>query len=235
MITISYKYELSLSVPLYNEQECMESEIGEILKEFDSRKINYELVLVNNGSNDRTQELLKKIKRGNKRVKIIDLKKNVGFGGGIIAGLNKAEGEYVGFTCSDGQISPVDTLKILKTLKTENLDLCKARRVVRYDGFTRYILSKFYNTLILLLFFIRIKDINGYPIIMKQKVYKNLDIKSKNWMINLEILSKALKNKYKLGDIPVTFRARVRGRSHVKVETPINFLIQLLRFRFLNK
>lgn len=234
MVTIAYKYELSLSVPLYNEQECVENDIGEILKEFDSRKINYELVLINNGSKDRTRELLEKIKKENKRVKIIHLKKNVGFGGGIIAGLNKAEGEYVGFTCSDGQISPADTLEILKKLKTENLDLCKARRVIRYDGFTRYMLSKFYNTLILLLFFIRVKDINGYPLIMKQKVYKNLDIRSKNWIINLEILSKALKNKYKLGDVPVVFRARARGRSHVKVGTPLNFLIQLLRFRFLN-
>ena len=152
-----------------------------------------------------------------------------------MAGLNKAEGGDIGFTCSDGQVSPADTLKILKKLKTENLDLCKARRVVRYDGFVRYVLSKLYNTLILLLFLIRIKDINGYPLIMKQNVYKNLNIKSRNWMINLEILSKALKNKYGLGDVPVAFRARTKGKSHVKIRTPIDFLIQLLRFRLLCK
>ena len=213
----------------------MENDIGEILNEFDSRKIDYELILVNNGSKDKTQEFLEEIKKENKRVKIIHLKNNAGFGGGIIAGLNKAEGKYVGFTCSDGQISPADTLEILKKLKTENLDLCKARRVARHDGFIRYILSKFYNTLILLLFFIRVKDINGYPLIMKQKVYKNLDIKLKNWMINLEILSKVLKNKYKLGDVPVTFRARRRGISHVKFGTPVNFLMQLIRFRFFGR
>lgn len=235
MVAITYKYELSLSVPLYNEQECVENDIGGILREFDSRKINYELVLVNNGSIDRTGQLIDDIKKKNKRVKVIHLKKNAGFGGGIIAGLNKAEGMYVGFTCSDGQISPADTLKILEKLKTENLDLCKARRVVRHDGFIRYVLSKLYNSLISLLFFVRIKDINGYPLIMQQKVYKNLNIKSKNWMINVEILSKALKDKYKVGDVPVTFRARTRGKSHVKIGTPINFLIQLLRFRFSRK
>ena len=91
------------------------------MKEFDSRKISYELVLVDNGSIDRTGQLIDDIKKRNKRVKVIHLKKNAGFGGGIIAGLNKAEGMYVGFTCSDGQISPADTLKILEKLKTENL------------------------------------------------------------------------------------------------------------------
>ncbi len=224
--------ELSLAVPLYNEQECVQTDILELVKAFEKRKINYELLLVNNGSKDDTGKLISALAKKYKRVRAIQLKKNLGFGGGINAGMRAGKGRYVGFTCSDGQVSPDDTLKVLNALKTRNLDVCKTRRTSRHDGWQRFVLSRGYNAIIAVLFLLPIADINGYPVIMKRDVYSAINLKAKNWMINVEILTKARKLGYKIGDVAVTFLAREQGASHVRLSTPMNFMVQLLRYRF---
>lgn len=225
------KPELSLSVPLYNEQDCVGTDIFALIKAFEKRKVDYELLLVDNGSKDRTGELIDALAKKYKKVRAIHLKRNQGFGGGINAGLREASGRFVGFTCSDGQVSPDDTLKVLKALRERGLDVAKTRRTSRHDGWQRKVLSAGYNAIIAVLFLLPIIDINGYPVIMRREVYRHLDLKARNWMINVEILTKARRHGYRIGDVPVTFLAREQGSSHVKLSTPMNFMGQLLRYR----
>ena len=226
--------ELSLTLPLYNEEICAQDIILDLIKTFDEAKINYELVLVDNASTDRTPKIVEDFAKKYPKIYAIHLQKNLRFGGGVTTGLKNCRGKYLGFTAGDGQVTAVDTLRIYNFLKSSGFDICKATRIDRKERLIRNILSIVYNFLVFLLFFRAIPDVNGYPMIMKRVAYEKINPSSKNWMINIEILQKANKNKLKVASIPVKYSRRKSGRSHVNSSTLLEFIIQLLSFRFAN-
>jgi glycosyltransferase involved in cell wall biosynthesis len=224
--------EISLSMPLYNEESCVRKTVKDLSNEFKKNKVNYELILVNNGSNDSTPEIIDQLHKENPdRIKTLHLKKNIGYGGGILAGMKKGKGYYVGFTCGDGQISPKDTIRVFRFTKNEDLDFCKTIRVCRKDGIFREVISFFYNFMTFLFFLSFFNDVNGYPVIMKRSVFKKLKIRSKNYIMNLEILLKTKRNKLRVGNVPITFHERFKGKGHVKTYTLFEFFKQLITFK----
>jgi glycosyltransferase involved in cell wall biosynthesis len=228
-----HKPELSLVIPCYNEEKNIKSVAGSLIGALNKSGIDYELVLVDNGSNDNTNKEIRKLAGRNRRIKVSVVRKNQGYGFGVMAGLNQANGRFIGWTCADGQVSPGDTLKIFNELKTNGLDICKARRVARYDGFGRRVASAGYNTLLKAMFFMDMSDVNGYPKIMKSECYDAMKVKSRNWFFDTEVLIKALNNGYKIGSVPVEFKERKEGKSKVRLSTVLDFSKDLLRYRLL--
>ena len=108
------KPELSLTIPIYNEEGGIEETIKSLIKEFDKEKLNYELVLVNHGSIDNTHKILDELAIKNERLKVHNLPKNLGYGGGIQYGFENSLGKYIGFTCADEEILPEDVYRIFK-------------------------------------------------------------------------------------------------------------------------
>ena len=226
--------ELSITLPLYNEEACARDIVTDLTKAFNENKLNYEIILVDNASTDNTPIIIERLAKELRNIKTVHLKKNIRFGGGVSAGLRNCRGSYLGFTASDGQVSAHDLLKIYNFLKSSRYDICKAKRIDREENFVRQILSGGYNFLIFLLFFKAIQDVNGYPVIMRRDAYEQLKLSSKNWMINIEILHKARKHKLKLTNVPVKYHKRKGGKSHVNSSTLLEFIIQLLSFRLSN-
>lgn len=224
------KYDISLSIPHYNEEENVARNIPLIFDTFKKENIGLEIVAVDNGSRDRTLEELKKAGKKYPGLKIIRLEKNAGFGGGINAGLRECTGTITGFTCADTQIKPEDVVKVYRKISKENLDVVKANRVKRFDGAHRFVLTNFFNCLCRTIFRIKIRDINGYPVLMRDAVFKKMQLKKKNWMINIEILVKAKLLKAKFGEVDVVFYKRTKGKSVVKIKTILDFLLQILVF-----
>ncbi|MEW6075880.1 MAG: glycosyltransferase family 2 protein, partial [Candidatus Omnitrophota bacterium] len=128
---------LSLVIPLYNEADNIRELIGTLSAALEKEKIEYELVLVDNGSSDATGALIEEYARADNRIRRVNVRKNIGYGWGIIKGLEAAEGEHLGFMCGDGQIKPADVVRVYRKLTEERLDLCKVRRVYREDGLQR--------------------------------------------------------------------------------------------------
>jgi len=226
-----YACEFSLVIPFYNEEDNAEDVLKSLAAEFRKEGLDYEIIAVDNGSRDRTPAILKKLSAGEGRIKVATVEKNEGYGWGITRGFKKAKGRYVGFMCGDGQIAPADVVKVFRRIVTDKLDFCKTRRVVRYDGLSRKIMSVGYNVMLPLLFGIRTQDINGTPKVMKHELYDRLDIKSKDWFIDTEMMVKVHRLKAKTGDVEVEFRKRERGRSNVRFIIILEFLNNLLKFR----
>lgn len=205
--------ELSLAIPFYNEEECAKQVTEQLVSTFKTKKVDYELILINNGSTDRTPQILREMAEKNKNLKLVDISVNQDYGGGIMEGLKKANGRYVGFTCGDGEVSAEDTYKVYKTIKKKNIDICKTIRVSRKDGVIRTTYSKIFNKTVGLLFNLKTEDVNGYPMIMKTEVYTKIEPQIKNWIFNLDILHRAKKNNFTMKEIPVRHRPRLRGES----------------------
>jgi glycosyltransferase involved in cell wall biosynthesis len=225
--------DLSLVIPCYNEEKNIEKVVREMVGVFDAKNIDYELVLVNNGSLDNTGRIIENISTKNPRIKVVHVKKNEGYGWGIINGLRKASGSYLGFTDADGQIPAIYVVRIYEKLKLAKLDLCKGRRILRDDGLLRIFLSKSYGIILSLLFFIWISDVNGKAKIMSRKCYEELEISSKDWFIDTEIVVKSKQRGFRIGEVPIEFKKRKSGKSNVNVKIIFEFLINCIKFRFL--
>ena len=224
-------HELSLVIPCYNEEANIETEAIQLVNELTNSNISFEITLVDNGSYDNTAQILNDLKNRYSQINIVTIKKNEGYGWGIIKGLKNCTGSYVGFLCADGQISPKDVINVFRKLKSENLDLCKVKRIKRYDGLYRLFLSKSYNFLFHFLFPVSTNDVNGTPKIMKYNCYKKLDISSKDWFIDTEIMVKAKIFGFKIGEVPVEFKKREKGKSNIKFTIVFEFVRNLVKYK----
>ena len=225
------KFDLSIVVPLYNEEKNVKDVADSIVKNLSKSKINYELILVNNGSVDSTPKIIEQLTKRNKRIRKVDVIKNQGYGWGIINGLNVSKGKYLGYIDGDGQFDSENIIKAYTKMKKNNLDFCKGRRLVREDVIKRNIASLLYNLLLNLMFVVNINDVNAKPKLMSMKCYNDLNLKSKDWFIDTEIMIKVKKKNYKYGEIPLEFKKRKAGRSNVKLKIISEFLKNLLYFR----
>ena len=109
---------LSIIIPCYNEAKNIPLVI-EKLNEADT--VNFEVILVNNGSTDNTMDVLSNLSCKKKiSLKIINIKKNIGYGNGIMSGIRMAEGEIIAWTHSDLQTDPLDIINAFYTFH-ENL------------------------------------------------------------------------------------------------------------------
>ena len=115
--------KFSIIIPCYNE----ELNIPELLSQIEvlAENSSFEFILVNNGSNDSTLALLRRTIRP--YLLIIDLPKNVGYGGGIKAGIDLARGEFIGWIHADLQYSLVDSLRMTEILSSD-IKFLKGRR-----------------------------------------------------------------------------------------------------------
>jgi len=225
------KPELSLVLPFYNEEGNVKNVLDSISSELKKNKINYEIIAVNNGSWDKTPEIIKKLGKKNKNIRKVDVKKNLGYGYGILTGLKNTKGAYVGYGWGDGQIPAAAFPAVFKKLKANGLDICKVKRLTR-ESLARKVQSKFYNALLLILFSINLRDVNGCPKIMKRDVYNSLKLKSMDWFLDPELIIKAKRKNYKISEIPVTSMKRQEGKSKVDFKTPFEFLKNILKYRF---
>lgn len=225
------KPTLSLVIPLYNEAANAQKVAKELIEELSKEYISYELVLVNNGSKDNTGHILSKLAKSNPEIKIVTVPVNQGYGWGVINGLRWASGDYLGFMGGDGQIEPGDVSKVFKGMVEGKYQLCKAKRCQREDGNIRKIVSHIFNKLFVYTFKVNVRDINGTPKIMTRKCYESLNLSSKDWFLDAEVMLKANSLAVPLGEVPVVFRQRQGGSSNVKIKTVWEFLRNMAAYR----
>jgi glycosyltransferase involved in cell wall biosynthesis len=224
--------DLSLTMPMYNEEKIASQVISQIQDVFDKENIDYELVIVNNGSRDKTKEILESLSSKDPRTKVVNIEVNQGYGWGIINGLNNCTGSIIGYVDGDNQIPPEDLIKVYKKLKETDSNFAKGIRYNRGDGIKRIIASFFYNGLFHILFWTSSRDINSKPKFFKKEFYNQLNLESKDWFIDPEIIIKAKKLKIKPKEILVQFHKRREGKSNVSLKTIKEFTKNLLYWRF---
>lgn len=222
----------SLVLPFYNEEECVEEVVKALIERIRYEKIPLRLVLVNNGSTDKTGAIIEKLKQKFGEVSVVSVSKNKGYGYGILKGLTSCKTPYLGFMVGDGQTEAGDVVKVVRVLqKDPSLDLCKIVRLERHDGISRQIISFTYNLLFSFVFFLPMKDVNGTPKFLKRKAYQKMKLSSTDWFIDAELILKAKLHNLKLKEIPSVYYQRKTGQSHTRGATLVEFLKNLIVFR----
>lgn len=205
--------KLSIIVPCYNESK----NIPLILEKFNSviKRDDIEVLLVNNGSTDNSEQILNELVPNYKFARIVKIEINQGYGFGIISGLNVANGEFIGYTHADMQTDPADPIKALGIIEKEkNPKNCfiKGNRKGRplFDQFFTIGMS-FFETVYLGK---KLWDINAQPNIFHKSFFESIKNSCpKDFSLDLYFLYMAQKKNLKIVRIDVIFPERIHGES----------------------
>ncbi|MFT5585346.1 MAG: glycosyltransferase involved in cell wall biosynthesis [Cognaticolwellia sp.] len=220
---------LSLVLPLYNEEACVQDTVGGLLQALQGA--GCELILVNNGSSDQTPFRINQLAIEHKKVKAFHLADNAGYGGGILFGLRQAQGSVVGWSWGDGQIAPEHVRSCLNLVRREGAQLAKVRRVERQDGQDRAMVSAVYSQVMRRGFGVETSDVNGCPKLMPRKVFEGLDLRSTDWFLDAETLLKAQAQQLQVREVQATMLPRSGGSSKVDWRTVLEFNRRLLAWK----
>ena len=235
--------DFSLVLPCYNEEKNIKILFDEFINLPKENVNKIELVFVNNGSTDRTEQEIDKvikINKSNKNVIIhkVNLVSNQEYSGGIVAGLNAAKGDYLGWAHADLQTPLLDFYKLYKIIEGKNKIFGKGYRV-NNRGFDS-IVSRFHETLASIILGVKLKEINAQPKIFSKDLMRYFNNFPKKWsVLDTYVFYVCLKNKIEIKVMDVIFKNRLYGQSKWKNNFK-NFvshiffnIIYLLKLRFI--
>ena len=167
--------KVSILVPLYNEEESLKPLVAEIKNALKKIDINYEIIFVDDGSTDRSLEMIKDFIKTDNKIKFISFRKNYGKSAALQLGFKYLTGDAVITMDADLQDDPAEITNLLAKLD-EGYDLVSGWKKVRHDPFIKKHSSKFFNYITRLMSGIKIHDFNcglkGY----RKEVVKSVDI-----------------------------------------------------------
>jgi len=203
---------ISILIPSFNEQKTILNVLNRISKTIDSN-INYEVVVINDGSTDNTLKLLEQNK--NLYNQLITYERNYGKGNAVKKGLEVSKGKYVFFQDADLEYDPIDINKFIKLINRFEPDLIIGSRF-NYSEYTRShnILNKFGNMLITFIFNLfyntTFTDIYSCYACFKKDLLNEENLKTKGFEQHAEILCKVIKKGKKFYEVPINYN----GRTH---------------------
>lgn len=207
--------ELSLFFPAYNEEANAKKTILKATKVLEKTAKKWEIIVVNDGSKDKTKEIVESLQKDEKRIKLINHKVNRGYGGAFKSGLYGSKYKWITFTDIDGQFDFSEIDKFITKQEETNADLVigyyKKRQVSKFKILT----SKMWELVVFILFGLHVKDIDcGFKFISKKVVDKISKLESERGaFISSEFLIKSKKAGFKIVEIPVTHYPRIAGKG----------------------
>ncbi len=202
---------ISLIIPAYKQEKTIIKDINNLDKVLSSFRTNYEIIVVVDGYVDKTLENLKKIKKRN--IKVIGYKENKGKGFAIKLGMEKAEGEIIGFIDAGMDLNPAEISLMLNIMEWNKADVVIGSKlhpdsIVNYPT-SRKILSWGYRIIIKTLFRLSVKDTQVGLKFFKKRVAKDVfpRIVVKAFAFDVEVLAVATMLGYdKIYEAPIKLR-----------------------------
>ena len=138
--------DVSIVIPLYNESESLEELNEWINKSFIDHSFSYEIIYIDDGSNDRSWKIIEEIAKRDNNVKGISFNRNYGKSQALRVGFDECQGKYVATLDADLQDSPEEIPAMIDKLVNNNLDMISGWKKKRYDSyFFKTIPSLFFN------------------------------------------------------------------------------------------
>jgi glycosyltransferase involved in cell wall biosynthesis len=227
---VTPEIDLSVVIPLYNEELNIEPAVHELLEVLDGMPQTAEVLLVDDGSRDRTGELSLALHRADPRVRLIQFRRNFGQTAAISAGFQHARGEVVVVIDGDQQNDPRDIPMLLAKI-AEGYDVVSGWRKRRQDGLLlRRLPSKLANRLISAVTKTRLNDYGCTLKAYRSEVLQHVHLYGElhRFIPALAALAGA-----RIAEVPVNHRPRTRGASKYGISRTIRVLLDLVTVKFL--
>lgn len=205
---------ISVVIPAFNEEAYVEKCVVCLENELKSVCDDFEIIIVNDGSHDKTLPILEELKKSRPYVVIATHEKNRGLGGALKTGFALAQKEITFYSDCDLPFDFHELARALRIMKFKDADLITGFRHDRTsEGFIRIIYSIFYNLLIRLLFGVAVRDINFSFKLIKTEAQHEMNLQSEGSFIDAELIIKAHRMNLFICQIGIDYFKRKYGSS----------------------
>jgi glycosyltransferase involved in cell wall biosynthesis len=200
---------LSLVFPAFNEAENLPTLLESAVKIGEQLAVDFEIVIVNDGSQDRSAQVLKTWSQRDPRITSVHHPTNRGYGAALRAGLRKARGGLVFFSDADLQFDLSEIARLLA--HTEDVEIVVGYRAPRRDPWPRRAIAWVWGRLVRLLFDLPVRDIDCAFKVFRREVLDAIPIESIGAFVNTEILARARSAGFRIKQVPVSHHPRRAG------------------------
>jgi glycosyltransferase involved in cell wall biosynthesis len=226
--------DISLVIPLFNEEESLPELCDWIQRVTTAHNYSYEIVLVDDGSNDNSWQVIESLSQKNPNIKGIKFQRNYGKSAALNEAFQKVQGDVVITMDADLQDSPDEIPELYQMIKEGGFDLVSGWKKKRYDNtLTKNIPSKFFNAVTRRVSKIKLHDFNCGLKAYRNKVVKSIEVYGEMHRY-IPVLAKWAGFK-KIGEKVVEHRARKYGISKFGWERFVNGFLDLLSISFVSK
>jgi dolichol-phosphate mannosyltransferase len=183
---------LTVVIPALNEEQVIKSVAEGVLIQVASHFDDYELILVNDGSTDRTGEIMDELAADNARVRVLHNHPNLGLGASYHRGVREARCSHVLMLCGDGGLPAASLPPIFERIGSADIVVPYMWNLKQIKTPTRYFLSRGYTILLNLVFGLRLTYYNGLPV-HRLDLLRQIDIVSTGFAFQGEVLVKLLR------------------------------------------
>jgi len=221
--------ELSLMMPVYNEEELLPLVMREAVDALEQQVRDWELIIVDDGSTDRSPEILDEWARKDSRINILTNRPNRGYSRALIRGFGACTKRVLFYTDGDAQFD-LGQMRELYPLIAD-ADMVAGYRVGRQDSWFRLLTSAVYNFIQARALKVRARDVNCAFKFFRRTFFEKLELKSDGFLIDAELYARADRAGLRWLQAPVRHRPRVRGTTSIHAGTVGETLRELRRLK----
>jgi glycosyltransferase involved in cell wall biosynthesis len=226
---------ISIFIPAFNEEACIRKTLDALSEVFENSNWEMELIVIDDGSTDRTAAIVENAIRKYPFLRLVRHEQNRGYSEVIKTGLQEAAAEFVVWIDADLQNDPQDIPVLLDYLQRDSIGIVIGWRKNRKDSLFRRVVSKVYNRVLMRLFLgLNYNDVNGKPKALRREFTSQVEIASKGWLIDAELVKKAEKMGFTILEIPVKHKGRQLGESKLSIRSIFRTQKYILEY-FLNQ
>jgi glycosyltransferase involved in cell wall biosynthesis len=230
---LEYPLEISVVVPLYNEEESLPELCDWIHRVCTSHKLAYEVLLIDDGSTDKSWQVIEQLCSQNKNLKGIKFRRNYGKSAALDTGFSKATGRVVITMDADLQDSPDEIPELYEMITKAGYDLVSGWKKKRYDPISKTIPTRLFNWATRKMSGIKLHDFNCGLKAYRNEVVKNIEVLGEMHRY-IPVIAKW--NGYKkIGEKVVIHRARKYGKSKFGLNRFINGFLDLFTITFISR
>jgi len=215
---------LSVFLPSHNEEANVERVVRGYLAALPKFADDYEVIVVDDGSRDRTGAIADRLASENPRVRVVHHEVNRGYGGAVISGIRAARMPYVLLSDGDGQFDPEDIAKLIAFVP--EYDVVAGRRSRRADNFVRKLNGKAWTLLVKMLLGVGISDIDCGFKLFKREFLERIELRARGAMISTELMARLAGLGAKVREVEVRHLPRLAGE-----QSGANFAVVARAFR----
>lgn len=216
--------KLSIVIPAYNEEGCIESTVTALYQSLAAEKIEHEILVVNDNSTDGTETALKRLTEAIPTLRYLNNEPPNGFGFAVRAGLEAFSGDAVAIYMADASDTPTDLIRFYRELIEKNVDCVFGSRFSRNSRVIDYplpklIINRVANTFIQILFGLRYNDVTNAFKLYRSHVIQGLKpFLSHHFNLTVELPLKAIVRGFSYSILPNDWINRKAGESKLKIK-----------------
>ena len=220
-------------MPFFNEENTLEMAVTNLVNE----DFASEIILVNDGSNDKSYEIATSLQNKHEFIKLIESKENKGKGHALKLGINVASKKYIGVLDADLEYSSNDLKNLFKEIDINNLDIvCGSRFIGDFKRDNIYVRTYFANKFLSNFFSIvhreKVTDIATCLKVFRKTLFDSIDLKANGFSIEVEILAKTLAKSKNFKEFPISYKARsYEEGKKIKLIDGFRYIYSILKFK----